>query len=213
MEIKKNEDVESKFVQKTLIASGISYGFYHVDFTVGGKLIQNYEALEPIRPCPLEFEECLLVPLMEIESKNNLWTFLCYFYGAALDRFAIGFPHFDISLENPNFKDQVEEKLKEFLDFPIKNIEFLDNFLQTPNVYSDPAACSKRSRVVTIKLKFSEADLRALEGNKKIELVEIEGNLCEKFKKIAEERSAILIDKSWYWAFGRSFREKDIFQQ
>jgi len=206
------EDIESKFLNKTLIASGNKFAFYLVDFTVGEKVIKNYESLEPIKFSQLGFEDCTLIPLLErggSQVSQNLWTFLFYEFSPPLDRYIVEFPGFEI--KDDDFKASLEQKFSEITGFPLKTFELLENVDKVPNIYSDPACCTKRSRAVSAKIKVDDDEFLKLENDKKISLVEIEGNICEKFRKIAKERGAILSDKAWYWALGKSFQTKGVF--
>ena len=203
----KTEKIDSKFVQKTLIASGRDFGFFHVDFTVGEKMIRNYETLEPLKFSKLGFETCTFIPILE-KSDNvskKQWILLIYAYSGPLERFVVRFPCFET--KDSDFLGSLTEKFREITGISMKSYELLEDLDKIPNIYADPACCNKRSKAIKVKILLNEEEFGKLENDKKLNLVEIDGDLCEKLRTIAKEREAILSDKAWYWALGRNLNK------
>ena len=202
----KNE-IESRPLKKTLVASGKDYGFYLLDFTVGDKIIKDYETIEPLKESKAGFHDCSFLPIISkipIISQKQ-WTFLTFTYSPPLNRFVLSFPSFEINSEE--FLEVLTVKYEEITGIPLKNYELLDNIKEIPNIYSDPACVNKKSKAVSLRISCEEVEFLQLEERKDLVLFEIEGDLCEKLKEITKEKDAILSDKVWYWALGKMFKK------
>lgn len=204
----KNDEIESKLLEKHLIASGKKYAFYHLDYTVGDRIQKNYESIEPINFSVIGFEDCTFIPIIEKTTNKTIksFIFLSSQYSPVLNRTTIEFPSFDISDED--FLFLLKEKYRETTGLLLKDFSIVENVENSINVYSDPGCCNKRSRVITLKIPMSEEDFNKLAELKHIDIIEIEGDICEKLKVISKQRNGVLTDKAWYWALGWMLKEK-----
>ncbi len=198
---------ESIPLKKTLVASTKDYSFYHLDFTVGDRIITNFETIEPLNESKAGFHDCSFIPIISkiptISPKQ--WTFLTFTYSPPLNRFVLSFPSFEINSEE--FLEVLQLKYEEITGIPLKNYELLENIKELPNVYSDPACLNKKSKAISLRISCDDTNFLQLEQKKDLVLFEIEGDLCEKLKGFTKEKDAILSDKVWYWAFGKMFKK------
>lgn len=202
---------QSQHLSRRLVAAGNIYGFSYVNFTIGGHEVKDYESFNVLKPSALGFEDCIFIPLISIKEapEKNKWTYLAFNFRPIIEQNSLEFPSFEINDKNPKeLKEQIREKCVKNTGIQIKDLEIIEEINEFPAVYTDPACCDKKSKVFTIKISLEEKELSLLKEQKSIEMIEIEGNLLEKLKKIVRERNCILQDKAWYWCMGMTFKNK-----
>ena len=214
----KSSHIESKPLKKTQIVAGQKYAFSHFDFSVENKIIANYEGLEPINYSELGFENITFIPLITKISQNtqSSWTFLFKTYSPPLQSYVLAFPYLEILSNIKNIKDfliNLSERYYQITGLELKNYEILENIESLPNIFSDPGCLTERCRVINMNISLKEDEFRKLEENSELDLLEIEGNLCEKLEQLIKDKAIILSDKVCYWAIGKMFKDNDFLKK
>lgn len=206
-----DQEKNSQHLSRKLVAAGNIYGFSHVNFTIGGHEVKDYESFNVLKPSTLGFEDCILIPLIYIKEdpQKNKWTYLVFNFRPIIEQNTLEFPSFEINDKNPKeLKEIIREKCQKNTGLPIKDLEIMEEMDEIPTIYTDPACCDKKSKAFTIKILLEEKEFSSLKEKKNLELIEIEGNLLEKLKKVVRERNCILQDKAWYWCIGMILNNK-----